>query len=204
MEVRVVQLIDIRKFIELNHYSRSVNGCKVSLCFGLYDGDELVGAALFGALSTTAWKRYGDREGDVVELRRLVCLDRCPRNTESWFIARCLKQLKRLTSYKVCISYADPYHGHYGVIYQASNWKYHGQTPGDILLKTPDGRMYHSRALRTKYKGDFKPFVKQLRALNDAGCLIKVDVPGKYIYSYRLDGQQKATEVPYPKPTGGF
>ena len=154
---------------------------------------------LFGPLSTTAWKRYGEKEGDVVELRRLVCLDRCPHNTESWLIAKCLKVLKRQTGYKVCVSYADPHHGHCGTIYQAANWNYEGQTAPDVLLQTPEGRLYHSRALRTKYNGDFKPFVKRLRKLQEDGLLTEVAVPGKHIYTYALQGKQQPTRLPYPK-----
>jgi len=189
----------VRPFIERNHYSGSINGCKVSMAFALYQEGELVGAVLFGPLSTTAWKRYGANEQDVVELRRLVCLDRCQKNTESWLISRCLKVLKKETAYKICVTYADPYHGHRGTIYQAANWNYEGQTASDVLLKTPEGRLYHSRALRTKYKGDYKPFVKRLRKLQEDGLLIEVKVPGKHIYTYNLIGRQMPTRMPYPK-----
>lgn len=205
MKVVAATVSDIRGFIEKHHYSRSINGCKVSRCFALHDDTgKLVGAALFGALSTTAWKRYGENEGDVVELRRFVCLNECPRNTESWFLARCLKALKLESDYKVCVSYADPHHGHCGIIYQAANWNYLGQTPPDVLLRTPDGKYYHSRALRTKYKGEFKPFVKKLREQFAAGLLVEVSVPGKYIYTYQLKGKQRVSGLPYPKQTGDF
>ena len=189
----------VRPFIETNHYSGSINGCKVSMAFALYEGEEMTGAVLFGPLSTTAWKRYGENEKDVVELRRLVCLDRCQSNTESWLIAKCLKMLKQETDYRVCVSYADPHHGHCGTIYQAANWNYEGQTAPDVLLQTPDGRLYHSRALRTKYKGDYKPFVKRLRKLQEDGLLTDVKVPGKHIYTYNLIGRQTPTRMPYPK-----
>ncbi len=194
-----VTVAAVRAFIEQHHYSKSINGCKVSMSFALYEGSEMVGAVLFGPLSTTAWKRYGEKEGDVVELRRLVCLDHCPRNTESWLIAKCLKVLKKQTVYKVCVSYADPHHGHCGTIYQAANWNYAGQTAPDVLLQTPEGRLYHSRALRTKYNGDFKPFVKRLRKLQEGGLLTEVAVPGKHIYTYTLQGKQQPTRLPYPK-----
>ena len=189
----------VRPFIEANHYSKSIKGCKVSMAFALYEGIELVGAALFGPLSTTAWKRYGKKESDVVELRRLVCLDRCPKNTESWLVAKCIRILKKQTAYKICVSYADPYYGHMGTIYQAANWSYEGQTLPDVLLQTPDGRTYHSRALRTKYKGDYKPFVKRLRKLHEEGLLTEIVVPGKHIYVYHLTGKQRPTRLAYPK-----
>ena len=197
--VMPVHVSAVREFIQEHHYSKNINGCKITQCYALYDFGELVGAMLFGELSTTAWKKYGETEKDVIELRRLVTLDKCPKNTESMFIAKALKHLKKVHSYKICISYADPYHGHVGFIYQAANWSFLGKTPKDKLLVTPEGRTYHSRALRTKYKGDYKPFVKKLRAMNDSGLLKEVVTPGKYIYSYNLDKKQIATGLPYPK-----
>lgn len=200
LDFREVSLKEIKNFVEEYHYSKNVNGVKVSHCFGLFENSvELVGAVIFGPLSTTAWKRYGEKESDVVELRRLVCLDHLPRNTESWLIAKCIKKLKKFRKYKVCVSYADPYHGHLGYIYQASNWKYLGQTSPDIMLKTPDGKLYHSRSLRVKYKGDYKPFVKKLREMQETGLLQEVKVPGKHIYTYCLNGKQTPTLIPYPK-----
>jgi len=190
----------VKNFIETHHYSKSINGCKVSMAFALYENNKIVGAVLFGPLSTTAWKKYGKQECDVVELRRLVCLDCCERNTESWLIAKCLHVLKKQTEYRICVSYADPYHGHFGIIYQAANWNYEGQTASDVLLKTEEGRLYHSRALRTKYKGEFKPFVKRLRKLKEDGKLTEINVPGKHIYTYSMKGTQKPTRLPYPKP----
>lgn len=159
----------------------------------------MVGAALFGSLSTTSWKKYGEHESDVLELRRLVCIDECPRNTESWFISRCLKHIKKDGKHKICISYADPRFGHRGYIYQASNWNYEGKTPSDTVLVTPEGREYHSRALRTKYKGDYKPFVKKLRQMDAEGLLSRVTTEGKYIYSYNLSGKQIYNGIEYPK-----
>jgi hypothetical protein len=199
MIVKQVHRNDIKEFIEKYHYSKSINGVKVCYCFGLYNEDKLVGASLFGYLSTTAWKKYGEKEQDVIELRRLVTLDECPRNTESWFIARCLKIIKKENKHKICISYADRRFGHIGYIYQASNWNYLGVTPSDKVYVTPEGKEYHSRALRTKYKGEYKPFVKKLRELNDNGLLVVVDVPGKYIYSYNLVNKQIKNNKEYPK-----
>ena len=200
MVVTQVERSLIKDFIEMNHYSGSINGCKVSHCFALHSVEgELVGAVLFGPLSTTAWKKYAENEKDVVELRRLVCLDECPRNTESWLIAQCLKVLKYEKTFKVCVSYADPRHGHCGYIYQAANWNYEGQTATDTVLVTPEGKEYHSRALRTKYNGDYKPFVKRLRAMQERGELTSKVVPGKHIYTYSLDKKQKRNGREYPK-----
>jgi hypothetical protein len=199
LTIKEVPVSVIRNFIETNHYSKSINGCKVSNCYALYYDEELVGSILFGGLSTTAWKKYSDKESDVVELRRLTCLDSCPRNTESWFLSRCIKLLKKESQYKIIVSYADPYHDHVGIIYQASNWSYRGTTNKDTLLKTPDGKLYHSRAMRTKYNGKLKPFAQRLCDMHEQGVLEIVQVPGKHIYTYNLIGIQEPTKLPYPK-----
>lgn len=192
-----VDVKDIKEFIETEHYSKSINGCKVSYCFAAYFDSILVGAALYGELSTTAWKKYAESEKDVLELRRLVTTYK-EKNFLSKFLAWQIKRLKK-TPYKVLVSYADPYHGHSGYIYQATNWKYLGITNKDVLLRMPDGKMYHSRAMRTKYKGELKPFAKKLKEMHDAGLLEIVQVPWKHIYLYDLKKAQISNPEKYPK-----
>lgn len=194
-----VSVHDVREFVEKHHYSHSINGVKIGFCFAIYNSGRMVGAMVFGELSTTSWKKYAKSEHDVIELRRLVCLDECPRNTESWFVSKALKFIKRNSSYTTVISYADPRFGHVGYVYQACSWNYLGQTNTDTIFVTPEGREYHSRALRTKYKGQYKPFVVRLRRLQSDGQLRKITVPGKHIYSYNLVGKHICTKHDYPK-----
>lgn len=202
MELQIVDRKVVKPFIETYHYSKSINGCKVTKCFALYRDDEIVGAVLFGPVATTAWKKYGESEQEIIELRRLVTLDDLPRNTCSWMLSKCIKILRQEGIYKKCVSYADPRHGHCGYVYQASNWNYEGTTQPDTVLVTPEGREYHSRALRTKYKGDYKPFVKRLREMMDNGELKTINIPGKHIYTYNLQGKQKPNGKVYPKLGG--
>lgn len=179
---------DIKNFVEEYHYSKSINGIKIDNCFRVVTIDgALVGAVIFGGMSTTSWKKYGSLESDVVELRRLVLLDECVKNTESFVIGKCLKYLKKYTAFKTVISYADPHYQHSGVIYKASNFKYLGTTSQDILIKdTVSNKVYHSRALRTKYKDNFKPFALRLQKLDKEGLIERIKVPGKHIYKYKL------------------
>ncbi|MCK4957764.1 MAG: hypothetical protein KAT00_00150 [Planctomycetes bacterium] len=178
----------VRAFIETNHYSKSINGVKISQCFAVTFEGVLVGAVLFGGLSTTAWKRFATSEREVLELRRLVLIDECPKNSESRTIAACLKWLsKNMPEVTTVVSYADPMFGHSGVVYRASNFRDDGTTPDDWGFLDPEtGKTYHSRALRTKYKGEFKPFVRRLRAKLDAGLLVKTRLLGKHRYVYDL------------------
>ena len=156
---------EIRVFVEKNHYSHSINGVKISQCFKIMFKTEIVGGIIYGQLSTTAWKKFSKNEKEVLELRRLVLLDKCGKNCESKSIAISLRWIKNnLKNIKTVVSYADPNFGHTGTIYKASNFKYLGISSSDIgFLDVETNKIYHSRALRTKYKGDYKPFVKRLR-----------------------------------------
>lgn len=186
--VRPCTLLEVRGFVEQRHYSHSVNGVKITQCFRVDCTGVLVGAVVFGAMSTTAWKRFGATEQEVLELRRLVLVDEAERNSESRVIGFCLRWLRRHTpEVAVIVSYADPAHGHSGVIYRASNFEYVGTSAADKGFRDPTtGKVYHSRALRTKYNGDYKPFVKRLRAKLEAGELEVVELPGKHCYVRRL------------------
>lgn len=106
-EVKLKSIQDVRGFIEYWHYSKSVNGLRISFVFGLYYRDNLIGAAIFGALGmASVWKRYVDKEADILELRRLCCIDKTPKNTESYFIGQCLKYISKNSqckkNYKLC------------------------------------------------------------------------------------------------------
>lgn len=184
--VRHVDRAEVRDFIEAHHYSHSINGLKVTHCFGLYDGDRMVGAMLYGGLAmANAWKKYGNSEADVLELRRLVLIDDTPRNSESFFIGHTLRWLRKNTEVKTIVSYADPNYGHSGVIYRATNFKHVGMTsPGRVIMH--NGKKYHDKAIRAKYKGKLKPFAKELRqALADGKAEYVKQLP-KHIYVYKL------------------
>lgn len=188
LKIRECERREIRDFIETHHYSKSINGVKSTVCFAVEYEGRLVGAVLYGQLSTTAWKRFGDSEKEVLELRRLVMLDECPRNSESRVVGWTIRWIKKnCPDVRVIVSYADPNHGHTGVIYKASNFDLHGMSGKDKGFRdTETGKIYHSRALRTKYKGDFKPFVKRLRSRLDEGLLEPIDLHPKYCYTFNL------------------
>ena len=188
LEISICFVKEVRKFIEKYHYSHNINGLKVTQCFKAMFEGELVGAMLFGQMSTTAWKKFSDREEKVLELRRLVMLDKAGRNSESRFIGYALMWIRKNKPYiKVIVSYADPNFGHLGTIYRASNFKYLGVSGKDVgYYDIESGKTYHSRALRTKYKGKYKPFVLRLREKNKKGLLKKIQLKGKHCYIYNL------------------
>jgi hypothetical protein len=189
LEIAPCGYAEVRAFIEQHHYSHNTNGVKVRQCFAVTHGGRLAGAVLFGALSTTAWKRFADAESKVLELRRLVLLDEAERNSESRVVGRCLRWVKQnLPEVEIVVSYADPAHGHSGTIYRASNFKYLGETAADKgFTDVETGKTYHSRALRTKdAKGKLKPFAQRLQEKQQKGLLEVTALPGKHCYVFPL------------------
>ena len=185
-------IAEVRDYIEKHHYSHNVNGVKITQCFKAEYNSKIIGGIIFGQLSTTAWRRFGNSEKEVLELRRLVLSDDVGKNGESRFIGYTLRWLKKnLREVKIIVSYADPYYGHTGIIYKASNFKLFGMSAKDKAFKDLDtGKIHHSRSLRTKYKGRYKPFVLKLREKKESGRLVPVDLPQKYCYIYRLNSSK--------------
>jgi hypothetical protein len=132
------------------------------------------------------WKRFSDSPDNVIELRRLCCIDDTPKNTESYFIGKSLRLLtKDWRKDGVVVSYADKEYGHTGTIYKASNFEMIGEVKGARVIVYGD-RTYHDKAIRTKYKGDLKPFAKRLKAALEDGSAFYKQTKGKYTYVYRL------------------
>jgi hypothetical protein len=179
---------EIEKFIEQNHYSGSINGVMVSHCFKMTNDGELIGAMIYGPMGmANAWKKYGEEPEDVIELRRLCLIDETPKNSESYFIAQTLKWIKKNSSVKVVVSYADPNYGHEGTIYKATNFEHLGMTAKGKVIWW-NGRKYHDKAIRTKYKGELKPFAKRLKDALEIGEAYYAEQKPKHIYQMKLKG----------------
>ena len=177
---------EIEDFVEKHHYSGSINGVKTPYCFKLTDGENLIGAMIFGPLGmANAWKKYGEQPEDVMELRRLCLIDETPKNSESFFIGQALKWLKNNTEIKTIVSYADPNHGHEGTIYKATNFNHLGMTAKGKVIWW-NGKKYHDRAIRTKYNGKLKPFAIRLKNALENGEAYYAEQKPKHIYVFQL------------------
>ena len=132
----------------LSHYLRKWPGVVV-LTLGMYREENLVGIIVFALPPRETMKRY--KVSLVWELARLYILDSEPFNSETWFMSRAIKYVKRNCSkVKALVSYADPSRGHVGLIYKAGNWQTDGRT--DQERKTPrfdysvNGKIYSRRS----------------------------------------------------------
>ena len=143
----------IQSFVHKWHYSHSTNGVQQTQCFALFSGEKMIGAMIYAlpSMKSTAAKYNPDNPLRCWELRRLCCIDDTPTNTESYFIGKTLKWLKRNTDIEVVISYADLECGHEGVMYKATNFIHLGKSGGGRVLLV-DGKKYHARSLNQKEK----------------------------------------------------
>jgi len=185
--VAKVERSDIKSFIEKWHYSKSINGCRSSYHYALYDEQNIMKGAMFygGMAMANQWKKFATKEDDVLELRRLCCVDDTPKNTESFFIGATIRDLKKNWQGKILVSYADKEYGHTGTIYKASNWEMIGETKGAKVIIF-NGRRYHDKTIRTKYKGKLKPYAQKIKTALDNGNAYYKTTKGKYTYTYTI------------------
>ena len=183
---------EVKNFIETWHYSKNINGLKSNYCFKLMDKDTMIGAMIYGQIAmANVWKKYVNSEDQLIELRRLCCIDDTPKNTESYFIGYTLRWLQKNTQIKKVISYADETYNHQGTIYKASNFKHIGMTnKGKVIIY--NNKLYHDKTIRTKYKGKLKPYCKKIKDALDVGTAFYKDTLGKHIYTYNL---RKTNEI---------
>lgn len=136
-----------KEFVIQHHYSHGIhNG---PMCFGLFEQERLVGVCAFATPSSENVRAsvFGvDHKKGVTELHRLVLLDEVPKNAESFFIVRALKELKKQRSYyNAVISFADATQNHLGIIYQATNALYCGTSSPATFYLDETGRLRHPR-----------------------------------------------------------
>ncbi|WP_314223661.1 Mom family adenine methylcarbamoylation protein [Streptomyces zaehneri] len=148
-------------FVLAHHYSGSYPA--VTVQFGLYDvvdGERrLCGVAVFGVPVSTAVLTKPLPElrpyTESLVCSRFVLLDECPANSESWFLANCLKRLLASGVHGV-VSFADPVPrrtasgvlvmpGHVGTIYAATNALYASRATARTVKLLPDGTVFHER-----------------------------------------------------------
>jgi hypothetical protein len=146
----------------------------------------MIGAAIYGGMAMEGqYKRFSDSESDVIELRRLCCIDDTPKNTESYFIGKTIRWLKKNTNIKIIVSYADSDYGHSGIIYKACNFEYLGFRKGGKVIMW-NGKRYHDKSIRVKFNGSLKKFALKLIAALKCGEAKYVSAIGKHTFIYKL------------------
>jgi hypothetical protein len=175
------------------HYSRTLPTGKNNY-IGVWEDGEFIGAIIFGlGASASLCKPYGLGVFEVCELVRVALRKHDTPVTRMTAIA--LKLLRQKNpGLRLCVSFADPYQGHHGGIYQGGGWIYTGTSATSTMYRLPDGTMTHER----RWSGQGW----NAKRTPPAGT-VKIKVPGKHRYLMPFDQeireQIEALRQPYPK-----
>jgi len=172
----------VRPLMEEHHYLHSMPAAP-RRCYSVFLDGVLLGGLVF-----TSGARNGHQlltaasPQDVVTLARLWLSDDLPANSESRVLGVVLRDLRRTTTWKLLLSYADPAAGHTGTIYRATGWHFFGETGAETYIRLADGQLHHKRSIYSKYGSNN---IAHLRA---TGVPAHGHIVGsKFRYAYVLD-----------------
>ena len=150
MNVMPVERKDCQPFIIGIHYAK--RWPSISYAFGLFDDKKLIGVVTYGT-PPSATLRIGlagpELSSQVLELNRL-CLLHNRKNEASFLVS---KSLKMLPKNRIVISFADTEQGHKGVVYQASNFTYHGLSAKRTDWKIKGMEHLHGQTIADEFRG---------------------------------------------------
>jgi hypothetical protein len=166
---------DIRHIFEQYHYKGGHMGGGISFCLALVYNEEIYGGAVMGK------PRHESKYEGCIDIRRMALKDECLKNTESYFLSKIIWFIKKNTSYRKVLSYADMSVGHQGIIYKAANFKCIGETTPTKHIFWNEVR-YHPRSLTIErpYSYKLREAVKTGEAKVEMGLSKKI-----YIYEIR-------------------
>ncbi|MFC1968146.1 DNA methyltransferase [Chloroflexota bacterium] len=193
-----IPFVAARQIVIRHHYLHSLPG-GTKLAFGIFVEDRLLGAITFGVGPYNVFSLVdGTYPDNCLTLTRFWLSEKLPPNSESRVISVCLRYLKKYTTLKFIMTYADPAQGHVGTIYQATDWLYTGLSEATPKFDIGDGIARHSRSLAHAFGSH------SLKYLSEHGLKVKV-LPqiSKHRYIYFLDknyrNRLKNPALPYPK-----
>lgn len=170
------------------------------LHIGVWEDDVFIGVVLFsrGACQHLL-KKYGLEQTEGCELTRVAL--RAHQTPVSRIVAIAIKFLRRkCPGLRLIVSFADPFQGHVGGIYQAGNWIYSGRSASSVEYKDKNGRIWHARMV--KKNGIGTVFGKKRRVMKTED-VTPIRKPGKHRYLMPLDNAMRkhlqAVAKPYPK-----
>lgn len=164
------------------HYSKCLPTGKL-VKIGVWENGKFIGVVLFGrGASPHLGSKFDLKQDEVCELVRIAMTKHSVAVSKVMALAN--KFLKKSNlGLRLIVSFADPNQGHYGGIYQATNWTYTGRSSETTEVYI-DGRWRHMRGAFYK--------------MNKNTPTRKVD--GKHRYLMPLDENMRAKIAPLAKP----
>jgi hypothetical protein len=200
-EVRKISSNEGKAFIIEHHYS---HGCHNGpMCWGLFDGDKLVGVLAFATPCSENVRAsvFGvEYKQHITELHRLVVLDEYGKNTESYFIARVLRDFKTLRSdIWAVLSYADSTEGHVGTIYRATNAMFTGSTTRKRFYIDGDNRLRHPRQNGVNISHEAAKLLGWKRVTREGKYRYLFFLPNNKPHKKWMKHHLRLPVLPYPK-----
>lgn len=182
------------------HYAKAVPA--VQYGFNIFnDDDEWCGVILYGGGATpNVSKEFGVCQGEILELVRCALNGKQGHGNTSKAVAMTMKKLRQINPLvKILISYADMDQDHAGIIYQATNWIYLGQTSINETYYIINGVKTHRKSIYSKYGRQDFGFV--LQNVDPNAELFRTKGKHKYVYCFEkaLRKQYQKKALPYPK-----
>ena len=204
LSVRPITRRSALPFIIDRHYMHRVP--PISMAFGLFDGEKMIGIVTYGVSGSTTLRRgvCGDEFADnVYELTRLWTEDDAPKNAASFLISGSLKMVDK----EIIVTFAEIDAGHFGTIYQASNFFYCGLSS---KFKDPKVKgLEHQH--HTTYAHGMN--MQQIRDKYGEENVYYVDRPRKHKYVFFNAKKKRRKDLikalkykvlPYPKQGGKY
>jgi hypothetical protein len=198
LSVRPEALSAVSAFIAEHHYLGTVPATAHAV-YAVRLKDRLVGAGVFTPGARHSHRLLAGATPDQVgTLARFCLLDTLPPNAESRTVAVMVRLLRRDTSWKLLLTYADPAVSHRGVIYQAAGFLYLGLTLPESYVVLGDGTIRHPRSVFSQHGSNS---VGHLRRTGIAAARVRT-VP-KHRYAVFLDPswrwRLRIRPLPYPR-----
>lgn len=180
------------------HYSKCCPLMKLN-AVGVWENAQYIGCIIFSPGATASiGKPYKLTNGEICELTRVALNEHSAPVTKMVSIA--IKMIKRQNpGLKLIVSYADPYQGHMGGIYQGGNWVYVGESAPAKVYFDKVGKQYHSRNVGPIAKRD--KFGVTIHAKSEMVRTEMRQPKHKYLYPLTDDMRSKIEPLrkPYPK-----
>lgn len=188
-KVLSVKTESVKEWFLKKHYAKRIPS--ISYCFQLLDENNMtVGVCSFGrpiAHSLVKHAFKGDYQDDFLELNRLITNDDLHKNSCSFFISQCIRQLPKP---KVIVSYADSSQNHNGYVYQATNWIYTGLSAEfmDYMVKGYE-HLHSASVMDLVGRSDTNGHLNKVQLLKEKfgeENVYQVERPRKHRYFYFL------------------
>ena len=194
IEIQQISEKDALKSCKKWHYSKS---CPPTIVpYGVWENKKYIGCIIFGrGASYKLGKKLGFDPKVCCELVRVALSGKQNFHTTK-YLSLAIKFFKENNKNIQCIiSFSDLEQDHIGILYQAGNWIYTGESITPYAYFDANGKRYHTRSLRVKNEKNNITF-SNIR-------VYRKKIKNKYRYAYPLSksARKKLNKFAKPYPT---